>query len=452
VRGFGAGIAGQEQGGIPVLKTHRWGVLGVLLFINVIAYVDRAMLLSFSPQVTAELALNNTQFGFLTGVVWVLSFAVMALFLGSLADRFSRPRIIAAGMLVWSFCTAGSGLAENFSQMVIARFLVASGEAALVPAATALLAELFEARQRGTANGVFFLGLPLGIGSAFLISGTFGAVWGWRTTFMVLGVLGMAVALALAFVTEERTPQAHARGEPFLRQLQAMLRELRTKPVIALVIGGFVLVHLVLTENSFIQLWLVRERGMDAAASARTIGLLQLVFGSLGAIGGGILGDRLAMRFRGGHPTVLALLVALCVPLMIASRLVGPGNPLLEVGLAASCFLPLSIYGSSFAIVQGGMPATMRATVVGFMMMSLNIVAIAGGSLGAGAISDLLTAIGHAAPLTAVLVGMDVIVGASAILYLMAAKLTKDRKSNLPQRFPGTREVAPNHIKQGEGR
>ncbi len=411
-----------------MLKTHRWAVLGVLLFINVIAYVDRAMLLGFSPQVTAELSLSNTQFGFLTGAVWVLSFAVMALFLGSLADRVNRPRLIAAGMFVWSFCTAGSGLAENFNQMVVARFLVASGEAALVPAATALLAELFEPRQRGTVNGVFFLGLPLGIGSAFLISGTFGAAWGWRTTFMVLGGLGIVVALGLAFVKEERSTQAHARGEPFVAQLRAVLRELRSKPVLGLVIGGFVLVHLVLTENSFIQLWLVRERGMDAAASARTIGLLQIVFGSLGAVCGGVLGDRLAAKFRGGHPMVLALLVAVAVPLMIASRLAEPGSPLLMVGLAASFFLPLSIYGSSLAIVQGGVPVTMRATVVGFMMMSLNIVAIAGGSLVAGAVSDGLSAAGSAGPLTAVLVGMDAIVGASVVLYLIAAKLTANRR------------------------
>jgi hypothetical protein len=153
------------------------------------------------------------------------------------------------------------------------------------------------------------------------------------------------------------------------------------------------------------------------------------VFGSLGAFGGGILGDRLAAKFRGGHPMVLALLVLLAVPVMIASRLTAPDSPLLMAGLAVSFFLPLSIYGSSLAIVQGGVPATMRATVVGFMMMSLNIVAIAGGSLVAGAVSDRLAAAGSAAPLTTVLVAMDVIVGASALLYLIAAKLTARSRS-----------------------
>ena len=62
--------------------------------------------------------LSNAQYGFLAGAVWVLSFGVMALFMGSLADRFSRTRVMAAGILIWSVCTAASGAAQSFEQMV----------------------------------------------------------------------------------------------------------------------------------------------------------------------------------------------------------------------------------------------------------------------------------------------------------------------------------------------
>ena len=405
-----------------MLKKYRWIVLGILAFINVIAYVDRSMLLGFSPHITKDLGLNNTEYGFLVGAVWVLSFGVMALFMGSLADRFSRPRIIATGMFIWSFCTAGSGLAENFNQMVAARFFVASGEAALIPAATAILADLFDARHRAVANGIFFLGLPLGLGIAFLLSGTVGAAWGWRTTYIALGVIGIAISLGLSFVKADRTQQAGLLGEPFLRQVKSILHELRMKSVIVLTIGGFILIHFALVESSFVQLWLVRERGLDVALSAQRIGLLVVVFGCLGALGGGILGDWLGPKFKGGRATILALTVAVCVPLMIAARLVGAGNPLLYAGLAAGGFLPMSIYGSSLAIIVGGMPHNMRSTTVGFLMMSMNIVAIAIGSLGAGVISDRLTAAGHAAPLTTVLLLLDGVVGLSAVLYLMAAR------------------------------
>src|SRR5262249_36534265 len=140
----------------------RWkntpvAVLIGLLLIHVIAHVDRNMLLGFSPQITQELGLSNQQYGFLTGAVWVLSFGFMAVFMGTLGDRFSRPRVMAFGVLVWSVCTAASGFAQSFEQMVAARFLVATGEAALVPAAISLLSEVFTAQRRSTAVGVFFI-------------------------------------------------------------------------------------------------------------------------------------------------------------------------------------------------------------------------------------------------------------------------------------------------------
>src|SRR5574337_1218789 len=83
-------------------KKNPAGVLASLLLIHLLAQIDRNMLLSFSPQIIADLHLSNAQYGFLVGAVWVLSYACSVVFLGSLADRFSRTRIIAAGVLVWS--------------------------------------------------------------------------------------------------------------------------------------------------------------------------------------------------------------------------------------------------------------------------------------------------------------------------------------------------------------
>jgi predicted MFS family arabinose efflux permease len=406
-----------------MLKRYPWVVLGVLLFIEIIAYVDRNLINAFAPQITAELGLSDTQFGFLSGVVWVLSFGIMAMFMGSLADRFGRPRIIAAGVLVWSVCTAASGLVENFTQMTIARFFVATGEAALVPAATALFAEIFDARQRSTVNGVFFTGLPLGIGLSFVISGTVGATIGWRNTYIALGILGIVISIALAFVHEEREQHPDELGEPFLRQVRAMLRELRQRPVVMMVIAGFVAVHVVFAEISFLQLWLVRERQADPAQIAERVGWLQIVFGTLGALLGGIAGDRLSARFRGGQATYPTLALLVCVPLMLGCRVAELGSPLFYAGLAASFFLPLSVYGSSLALIQTRMPASMRSTTVGFAMMSLNVLAIAAGNLAAGAASDHMAAQGHPAPLTTVLITLDCILALAIVCYFAAMRL-----------------------------
>jgi len=409
----------------------RWkdsprAVLFALLVIHVIAHIDRNMLLGFSPQVTKDLALNNAQYGFLAGAVWVLSFGFMALFMGSLADRFSRTKVMAAGILIWSACTAASGAAQSFEQMVAARFLVASGEAALVPAAVSLLMEIFKPERRGTAAGVFFMGIPLGIGLSFLLAGTLGVTQGWRGTFFLLGVIGLVIALPMLLLKDRRDgpgETGHAvHGEPFFRQMQAVLASLRGNRSVTLTIVGFVLVHMVFAGLSFAQLWLVRERGFDAAGIARQIGGLQIVFGVLGSVVGGVLSDRLARRLPGGHAGFLVLLIALCGPLMVAYRFAPAGSALFYVGMCAGFFLPLATYGPALALIQGRTPIQMRSTVTGFTMLSINIFAVALGNALAGAVSDRLAAAGSTHPLTMVLLATDMAAIAGAVFFALAAR------------------------------
>ncbi|MGE8367217.1 MFS transporter [Cupriavidus basilensis] len=398
-------------------------VLAGLMVIHLLAHIDRNMLLAFSPQIIADIGLNNAQYGFLAGAVWVLSFGGMAVFMGSLADRFSRTRVIAAGVLIWSLCTWASGHAESFEQLVVARFFVASGEAALVPAAVALLAELFSQERRSMAMGVFFMGIPLGVGCSFLLAGTFGASIGWRDTFYVLGAVGVAIAVLLAFLKEDRSQSlAHERGAPFLKQMTKVLGIMRENSTMRNIIVGFVLVHMVFAALSFTQLWLVKERGMDAATVATRIGLLQLAFGTLGSIAGGVLGDRVARRMSGAHASLMVLLVVLCGPAMIAARFASPDSLVLYVGLCAGFFLPLALYASVNAATMSMVPENTRATVTGFTMLCINVFAIAIGNLGSGWAVDVLGARGVSAPLTKVLLATDILAISSVLFFACAAR------------------------------
>ncbi|MBA5608469.1 MFS transporter [Duganella sp. FT3S] len=396
--------------------------LCVLLFAHILAHVDRNMLLGFSPQIIRDIGLSNAQYGFLVGAVWVLSFGLMAMFMGTLADRYSRPRVVAVGMLVWSVCTWASGNVHDFTQMAMARFFVASGEAALVPAAVSLLADLFPARRRGTVIGIFFTGIPLGIGFSFLLAGTYGETHGWRDTFHALGVIGALLALPLACLSEERGQPGHERGAPFGAQLRALARTVRNTPGLLQVIAGFVLLHMVFAGFAFTQVWLVDERGLDAAAMAKRIGMLQLVFGTIGAVFGGGLGDRFAHVIKGGHAGFVAALVVLCAPFMLAYRFAAPGSALFYLGMCAGAFLPMAAYGPANTLIQGMVPATMRSTVAGFTMMAINVVAISLGSLAVGAGRDLLAGAGVASPFTAMLLATDVLAIASVVLFAGAAR------------------------------
>jgi predicted MFS family arabinose efflux permease len=404
-------------------KDKPHAVLIALLVIHVIAHIDRNMLLGFSPQITKDLGLSNAQYGFLAGAVWVLSFGFMAVFMGSLADRFSRTRVMAAGILIWSVCTAASGAAQSFEHMVAARFLVATGEAALVPAAVSLLIELFQARRAGTAVGVFFMGIPLGIGLSFLLAGTLGTTQGWRGTFYTLGIVGIVIGLPLLSLNDRRDVHGEAeRGAPFLQQVKAVLATLRGNPTVLMTIVGFVLVHMVFAGLSFAQLWLVRERGLDAAAIARQIGGLQIVFGILGSVVGGVLSDRVARRILGGHAGFMVLLIAICGPLMVAYRFAPAGSVLFYVGMCAGFFLPLATYGPSLALIQGLTPNKMRSTVTGLTMLLINVFAIAIGNVLVGAVSDRMNQAGSTNALTTVLLATDVLVISAAVFFALAAR------------------------------
>ena len=415
-------------------KKSPCAVLATLMVIHLLAQVDRNILLGFAPQITGELAINNAQYGFLVGAVWVLSYGVMAVFLGALADRHSRPRVIGAGMLVWSACTVASGYVQSFEQMVAARFLVATGEAALVPAATALLMELFSEKRRGTAMGLFYLGIPLGIGCSFLLAGTLGATHGWRTTFHVLGIAGVIIGLPLLLMGDKRSSNTvQERGASLGTQMAAVLGELRGNRVVRYTVAGFVLAHLVYPGISFAQLWIARERGMDPATIAMTMGVMQIIFGSLGALAGGILSDRLAPRFKGGHASVLVLLMLVSAPFMIAYRLVPTDSPLFYVGMAVGIFMLMSLYGSATTAIQGAVPVGMRSTVMGYSMLLLNVFSVALGTFVVGWISDALAAAGVGSPLTHVLLVCDILaLVLGGLFFLVAARAKRESLCSLP--------------------
>jgi predicted MFS family arabinose efflux permease len=403
-------------------KSKPLAVLSGLLLIHVLAHIDRNLLSGFAPQITQELALNNKQFGFLSGAVWVLSFGFMAIFMGTLADRFSRTKVMAFGVFVWSVCTAASGYVQNFEQMVLARFFVATGEAALVPAAVSLLAEVFSAQRRSTAVGVFFIGIPMGIGLAFVIAGSLGMSLGWRGTFTALGVAGVVMMLPLLFLKDQRDgTDGHEAGAPFKEQVGLVLGALRSSKPLRQTIVGFVLIHFAFAGLSFVQLWLVRERGFDGASIAKQMGSMQIIFGTLGAVLGGIASDRLSRHFKGGHATVLTLMVLVFAPLMLVYRFATPGSALFFVGMCAGFILPLASYGPANALIQALTPVNMRSTITGATMMFINVFAIAIGNLAVGAVSDRLTAGGSSIGLTTALVCTDVLVASSLWFFWRAA-------------------------------
>lgn len=397
-------------------------LLGFFLLLHILNQVDRNLIASFGPEIVRDLDLSRTEFGIVTGVAFTAFYAVTALGAGVLADRYGRTRILAFGLATWSGFTALSGMARSFVSLVSIRPLVATGEATLIPAATAILSERFPAARRATAIGVFFMGVPLGVGASFFLAGQLGPVLGWRGVFVLLGLIGL-VLVAGVLALKDKPVSAIERAEP-VRSARAVLadlgRELRVNGDLRLSLAGAVLMHVYLAGGPFIKLWLVEERGYPSQGIATTYGLAVVIFGIIGAALGGALADWYARRFRGGRAMFLTLFVAALAPFVVAFRFADPGSVLFYAGMAAGILFFSSFYGPAFAVLQSVTPQRLHATVTGLSMLLVNILALGLGSLAIGAASDMLLAQGSDAALTIPLFVADLV---SLLTILCFAKI-----------------------------
>ncbi len=200
-------------------------ILAVLFAVSILNFVDRQILAILAGKVKADLLISDAQLGFLYGTVFGIFYAVFGVPLGVYADRGSRRKLIAWGLALWSVMTAASGLATGFATLAIARVGVGVGEASASPAAYSLLADLFPKARRGTALGIYSLGIYVGIGLSSYLGGTVVDAWsaafppgqepfglrGWQGAFLIAGLPGLLLVPAvLAF----REPERGALEEP----------------------------------------------------------------------------------------------------------------------------------------------------------------------------------------------------------------------------------------------
>jgi MFS family permease len=395
-------------------KGANW-ILILLVVINIINMVDRNLISSFGPEITAELNLSDTQFGYLTGLLFVFFYALMGLFVGRLADIVHRPRLIAAGLLVWSVLTVVSGAARSFLQIAIARLFIGVGESCLSPSAMSMLSDLYPQNRRGMATGMYYLGLPLGAGASFIVAGIFGPQIGWRNCFYIIGAFGVLLTPLLFFMKDPIRGQfdTQAKAEPastgVVDSVKKVWTLVRATPALAWAMIGAVFMHLPIGAAQFVQLWLVRERGFESAEIATIYGGLFIVFGTLGAFIGGMLSDWYLKRFRGGRLRFLAVFMLMVTPLMVGYRFSEPGSMIFYIGMCAGFVSFIAFYGPVFSTVQDLSPANLRGSVTAFLLLVCNLVGLGLGAVITGVLSDYFSSIGVEDPLTMSLLSVDLV-------------------------------------------
>jgi predicted MFS family arabinose efflux permease len=392
-------IAATQRGSlrdrIAATPRYRWYALGVLTLVYTSSHVDRQIMAILLEPIKIELGASDTQMGFLIGLTFALFYATLGMPIAMLADRTNRRNIITAAVSIWSIMTVACAYVGSFAQLAMARIGVGVGEAGSSPPSHSLIADLFPTETRGTAMGVYALGVNFGLLIAYLAGGWMSEHWGWRITFIAVGLPGLLIALLVYLTTIEpsRGASDHAddRSEgdakaPSFGHVAGYMWRVRSvrHTVIGSAVAGFVGYGFVLWMPSF----LVRSHGLSPTEVGMTLALMTGVVGGLGTFTAGRLADYLAERDIRWRAWVVAAGKAGYVPFLAAVFLVD------DLWTALLLYLIPAFFGGfylapTFALIQSLVSLRMRALASSITLFLLNIIGMGFGPQMVGIMSDL---------------------------------------------------------------
>lgn len=246
-------------------------LLALAVFIN---YVDRGNLATAAPLIKDELHLTATQVGILLSAFY-WTYTPSQLLAGWLTERFNPYRTLAAGLALWSLATAGTGLVTGFAALIALRFLLGVGESAAFPCSSKLLAEHLPSNELGNANGLIAVGLALGPAFGTMTGGLLMAHFGWRTVFVVFGLVSLLWLWPWLATTRKTAADASGRppeNAPPLRRIMAKREAWGAS------LGHFSANYSFYFVVSWLPLYLVKARGFSVAEMAELGGLIYLAY------------------------------------------------------------------------------------------------------------------------------------------------------------------------------
>lgn len=371
-------------------RVYAWFVVGVLSVAYCLSLLDRWIMSLLVAPMKAHFHLTDTSMGLLMGPVFAMTYIVMGLPFGWLADRSNRRNLIAGAVAFWSLMTVACGLARSTPQLICARLGIGVGEAALSPAANSIIADYFPRHLQSRAIGVYGLGVYGGQGLAYLI-GALIVAWattlsqsgGWaggfepfQLVFIIVGIPGLVVSLLLlATVREPRRTQvksltgAEASNGRCIAYWRA---NWRTFLPLSVGMGAVPLV-------GFMKLWLPtlfsRTWGWDVKTFGLTYGIMLLILGPIGAVASGYLSGWINSRARKDGP-YLVMLIAAATDVVCGCLMPLAPSPQIAMALLA----PAAIFGSMATV--SGIAATVYATPGEFRGRILASYTIINGTIG----------------------------------------------------------------------
>lgn len=375
----------QEQTENKSASGYAWYALALLMFVYVMNFLDRQIIYILFPAIKQDMQFSDLQLSLLGTSAFAIFYTFLGIPFGKMADKGSRTKLIAIGLLIWSLFSGLTGFATGFWSIFACRVMVGVGEATLGPAAISLLADYFPPSKRATVTSIYSMGIAIGAGLAAIFGGVLYG-YGWRTAFMLVGFPGILLAVLVYILKEPIRTAPIKTDENFSNSdISSLLSE---RSFLLLCLGY---AFLGLATNNF-SIWgatyINRLYQVPIPTIAYWAGILTLAAGIPATLLGGAFADWFRQKQRGGRMFYGSILSAISFVLWFVvlfsdnfSIIIGASFILL--------FAALGWLGAAAADATEIAGASRRGVAVAIYFFSVNIFAYIIGSNLIGYLSDV---------------------------------------------------------------
>ena len=282
---------------------YRHRVLGLLILLFAIVYLDRVCISVAGPRIQDDLHIDPIGWSWVTAM-FTLSYCLFEIPTGALGDRIGPRRVLTRVVLWWSAFTSLTGMVWNYNLLLITRFCFGAGEAGAFPNASVVVSHWFPTTQRAGMSGVLLMASQIGGAIAPLLVVPIQIRYGWRASFYIFGMLGLI--WAAVWYTWFRDSPSEKRGVSLeeLNQIGPAATPhakcfpwrfaLRSESVLAMLGMAFCYVYVYTFFQTWFHTFLVRGRGFSEGSLV--LSALPYVVAACANLTGGAASDALVRR------------------------------------------------------------------------------------------------------------------------------------------------------------
>jgi MFS family permease len=366
--------------------------LGLMTAVYTLNQVDRGLMNILLQSIKQDLQLSDTQLGLVTGIAFAFFYATAGVPIARWADRSNRASITAMAIGLWGLTVMASVFVANFVHLIFARVAAAVGESGCKPPTYSLVGDYFPSpAERTRAMSVYWLAGPLATIISFVCGGQLNELYGWRTTFLLMGIPGLVLAVLVKLTLVETRGNigngavSRAQVPPF-RAVLRILWQQRTSRHLCL---GLITLYLMGSGLSpWYAAFMIRSHGLGTGEVGLWLGLTTGVGGIVGVLCGGYVAARWFSNNERNQMRMSALAVASFMPFFLAFVLV-PNKNLALLALIPQIAVFNFFMGPTYAVMQRLVPDSMRATVLAVVLLLVNLIGMGIGPQIVGILSDL---------------------------------------------------------------